>query len=431
MSLINLLYKITPSWIQERLKQNLNKSGVERYAKNTAWALAAKVLSVIISFFVTIYLVRYLGPEHYGNLSYAVSFVGIFSVISTLGIDNVLYRELIMYPEKRNEYLGTAFILKLAAGTLATIATVIGALFFSTDDVSKLIILILSGTFIFNAFYVVIYEFQANVEQKYPSLVSLAVVLILNILKVCVIAFDQGIIYIGAVLLLESILYAILFAYIRSIRYGKLSSWSFDKSTAISILKDSWPFIFIALFASIYARIDQVMLKHLIDSSAVGLYDAAVRIAEVWLFVPGIIASSLFPAILNAKKTSIYEYKKRLIFLTILLIIIAFIVAGLSTIISKTLIILLYGPDFLASAAIFSIYIWSGIFVSISVVLHYFLLAENKRKLIFLSSLGTMILNVCLNIILIPTLGITGAAWATLISYAILILPMFLILKIK
>lgn len=431
MSLTNLFYKITPSWVQERLKANINKSGIKRYAKNTAWALVAKILSVIISFFVTIYLVRYLGPEHYGNLSYAVSFVGIFSVISTLGIDNVLYRELIMYPEKRNEYLGTAFILKLTAGILATISTILGALFLSTDDVSKLIILILSGTFIFNAFYVVIYEFQANVEQKYPSLVSLAVVIILNILKIGVIVFDQGIIYIGFVLLLESILYAALFAYIRTKRYGKISSWSFNKGTATNILRDSWPFIFIALFASIYARIDQVMLKHLIDSSAVGLYDAAVRIAEVWLFLPGIIASSLFPAIINAKNSSIREYKKRLIFLTILLIIIAFIVAGLSTIISKTLIVLLYGPDFLASAAIFSIYIWSGIFVSISVVLHYFLLAENKRRLIFLSSLGTMILNVSLNIVLIPILGITGAAWATLISYAILILPIFLILKLK
>lgn len=426
-----LYYLIIPKWIQERLVEYWNNGGVKRYALNTAWALFAKIFSIIISFFVTIYLVRYLGPEHYGNLSYAVSFAGIFSVLSTLGIDNVLYRELILYPEKRNEYLGSAFILKISAGFIAGIATIIGAILFATDDVSKIIIIMLAGNFIFNAFNVVVYEFQAKVEQKYPSLVSLAVVIILNLLKICVIIFDQGILYVGLILLLESILYAVLFTYIRTKYYGSFRNWTFNKEIALAILRDSWPFIFIALFTSIYARIDQVMLKHLIDSASVGIYDAAVRIAEVWLFVPGIIASSLFPAIVNAKKTSLHEYKKRLITLTLFLAVTAGIIASLATLMSKQIILVLYGTAFTESIGIFSIYIWSGVFVSISLVLNYFLLAENKRKLIFYSSLGTMVINVILNIILIPSQGIIGAAWSTLISYIILILPIILILRLK
>ncbi|OGG66098.1 hypothetical protein A3I99_02030 [Candidatus Kaiserbacteria bacterium RIFCSPLOWO2_02_FULL_45_11b] len=425
------LQTVLPNWAYERLNEYLNSEGLRRYASNTAWALAAKIFSVIMSFFVTIYLVRYLGPENYGNLSYAVSFVGIFSVLSTLGIDNVLYRELIVYPEKRNEYLGSAFLLKLSAGFIACVFTIFGAIFFATDDVSQLIIIMLAATFIFNSFNVVIYEFQANVKQKYPSLVSLAVVFILNLLKLSVIALDQGIIYIGGILLLESVLYATFFIFIRIRHYGTFRDWTYNKTIAVSILRDSWPFIFIALFASVYARIDQVMLKHLIDSSAVGIYDAAVRIAEVWLFVPGIIASSLFPAIVNGKKTSVYEYKKRLLNLTIFLVIIAGALATFSSFIAKPLIHTLYGPAFIESAGVFTIYIWSGVFVSISLVLHYFLLAENKRKVIFFSSLGTMITNIALNVLLIPVYGITGAALATLISYAILILPIILIFKLK
>ncbi len=425
------LYVIFPKWAYARLIENWNGAGIKKYAANTAWALVAKVLSVLISFAVTIYLVRYLGPEHYGNLSYAVSFVGIFSVISSLGIDSVLYRELIMYPEKRNLYLGSAFILKLIAGFVASTITILSAFLFSVDDVSRFIIIILAGTLIFNALNVVIYEFQADVKQKYPSLVSLCVIFILNILKLWVIFSDQGILYIGVILLLESILYALLFAYIRVKYYGSLFKWRYDHKTALAILRDSWPFIFIALFTSIYARIDQVMLKHLIDSRAVGIYDAAVRIAEVWLFVPGIIASSLFPAILNGKKTTIFEYKKRLLTLTGFLVVLATIIAGLTSLIARPLMLAIYGPAFSESANVLLIYIWSGVFVSVSIVFQYFLLAENKRKIIFLSSLGTMILNVLLNMLLIPSFGITGAAFATLISYAILVVPIILILRLK
>ncbi len=420
-----------PAWISDRFLEYWHSTGMKRYASNTGWALATRVLSVLMSFFVTIYLVRYLGPENYGNLSYAISFVGIFSVISTLGIDNVLYRELIMYPERRNEYLGSALVLKLTAGIVASTATVLGAFVLAADDVSKVIILILAGTFIFNAFNVVVYEFQANVQQKYPSLVSLCVVFILNLLKLWVIAADQGILYIGAILLLESVLYATLFAYIRLRYYGSLFSWHYNQATALSILRDSWPFIFIALFASVYARIDQIMLKHLIDSTAVGIYDAAVRIAEVWLFIPGIIVSSLFPAIVNAKLTSPVEYKKRLLTLTAALVGVATLLAIVSSLVAKQLMFALYGPSFVGTAAVFSVYIWSGVFVSVSMVLHYFLLAENRRKIIFFSSLATMALNVVLNVILIPPYGVMGAASATLISYAILILPAILILRIK
>jgi len=429
--ILRLLYTLFPKWVYARLTENWDSAGIKKYTANTAWALIARVSSILISFLVTIYLVRYLGPENYGNLSYALSFVGIFSVISTLGIDNVLYRELIVYPEKRNTYLGSAFILKLIAGCIACILTIAGGFLLAIDDVSQLIIIILAFTFIFNSFNVVVYEFQANVQQKYPSLVSLYVVIILNILKINIIFFDQGILYIGFILLLESILYAMLFAYIRFRHYGTFRHWNFDKSTALSILRDSWPFIFIALFVSIYSRIDQVMLKHLIDSSAVGIYDAAVRIAEVWLFVPGIIASSLFPAILNGKKTNVHEYKKRLITLLGLLVAFALVPALLALLVAQPLMTAIYGPAFSTSAGVFSIYVWSGVFVSISVVLQYFLLAENKRKIIFFSAFGTMILNVILNILLIPTFGVAGAAWATLISYIVLVFPVILIFKIK
>jgi len=430
-TLNNLSKKILPPWIYDKLIGRWDSAGLKRYTTNTLWALIVRTINTVAAFFVTIYLVRYLGPENYGQLSYAISFVGLFSIIASLGLDNILYRDLIKYPEKRNEYLGSAFILKLLSGILATGLTVIFALLLSEDDVSRMVIFILASTFIFNAFNIIGYEYQANVAQKYTSIITLIVSLSLNILKLIVIFLGQGIVYIGLVLLLEAVLYATLLIYIRTHHYGKISAWRFDKIIAIQLLKDCWPFIFIAAFTTIYVRIDQVMLKPLVDSSAVGLYDAAVRIAEVWLFIPAIIASSLFPAIVNAKSVGVHEYKKRLIGLSGFMVLLGVLVALPLSILAEPLMVLLYGPAFTASAAVFVIYVWAGIWASLDIVTRFFLIAENRKVLIFVTSFLTAILNILLNLYLIPKYGIIGAAWSTFISYTLLALPFIFIVRLK
>jgi len=425
-----LTQKILPAWLYILLIGRWDIQGFKRYTENTIWAVVTRLISIIVSLIVTIYLVRYLGPANYGQLSYALSFIGIFGIIAGFGIDNVLYRELIEHPTRRNEYLGTAFILKLIAGVLAAALTIIFALLISPEEVSQIIIFILAGTFIFQAFNIIQHEFQANVAQKYLSLVTLAVLLILNVLKVAVIFFGKGVLYIGVILLFEAILYAILYIYIRSKHYGSLLNWSFDNTIASKLLRDSWPFIFITAFSTIYYRIDQVMLMYFLDATAVGLYDAAVRLSEVWIFFPTIFAATFFPAIVNARKTNPREYKKRLIALFGLVTVTSTIIASIVAIFSKPLINLVYGEAYLASTLVLEIYIWSSIFTCLGITVHYFLTAENMKKTLFFSSCGVMVVNVVLNILLIPTYGIVGAAFATLMSYAILTLPAVLIFKI-
>ncbi len=170
-----------------RLKSNL---GFKKYFVNTGWSLLAKIVSLVISFFVTVYMVRYLGPENYGQLSYAISFVSIFSIIATLGIDTILYRDLVTHPEKTSELMGTSLGLKLIAGILASLLAIISAIILSPKDISFYLIILISFTFIFNSFNIIAYEFQAHVQQKYPALISLITVITLNILKLLVFYFD-------------------------------------------------------------------------------------------------------------------------------------------------------------------------------------------------------------------------------------------------
>lgn len=419
----------TFSW--NYIKEKWQHAGFQKYFKNMGWMFSARIASMAISFIATAYIARHLGPTNYGQLSYALSFVGLFGFLAALGIDQVLYRDLIKYPEKRNEYLGSAMALKIIASVITIIVCIVSAIIWSPRDVSLFLIFLISLTFAFNSFQIIGYEFQADAKTKYPSIVSLLVVFTLNILKILVIVFGNGVIYLASIVLLEPILYMIGLVYFRVRIYGNIRNWRFKKEIAVSLLKDSSPLIFSSAFAAIYARIDQVMIKNMMNTESVGLYDAAVRISEVWYFIPSIIVGSLFPAILNTKKISDKLYYERIRKLFIVVLIIAIGTSLLTTLFSKELVHIIFGAGFIGAVTVLQIYVWSNVWAALNNLTNFLLIAENLRKVILISSLLGMITNVVLNIYLIPIYGMVGAAFATLFSYGMPFLVVILVQKTR
>lgn len=403
-----------------KLKQKFNEDGFQKYFKNTSWLLMSRILSMVISFITTAFIARNLGPTNYGQLSYATSFVAIFSFIASLGLDNILYRDLLKNRDRGAEILGSALAIKLLASLLTAILIITSAIIFTTDDVSKILIFILAFTFTFNAFTVVNNEFQIRVLSKYSSIITIAVTLILNILKVIVIALHKGVIYLAVILFLETVLYAsfYLFAY-KKVLGGSILKWKFNTTIALGLLRDSLPLIFSYAFAIIYARVDQVLIKHMIDARAVGIYDSAVRIAEVWYFVPGIIISSLTPAIVNANMVSEQSYNARLKKLIYFMVFVTIFVGITVTIFAPFIMNVIYGNEFMEGVKILQIYVWSGLPVALGTLSVIFLIVEKNGKYVFYSTFIPMVTNIILNILWIPTYGIVGSAYATLISYSL------------
>lgn len=393
------------------------------------WMFFAKIGSMAVSFFATMIVARHLGPTNYGQLSYAISFVGLFSFIAALGIDQILYRDLVKYPEKRNEYIGSALVLRMVASAVAFVLCIITAFIMSENDISLLLIFIVSLSFVFSTFLLTTYEFQATVQQKYPSILALAVTILLNILKILVILSGKGVIYLAFIIVLEPILYTAGYLYFRVKVFGTMKHWRFDKVIAVAIVKDSFPLIFASAFFIIYARIDQVMIKNMMDATSVGLYSAAVSISEIWYFIPHIITASLFPAIVNAKKVSegLYYARIRKLFLVVLLV--SFIVCLPTTLLSESIILLIFGGEFLGANVALQIYVWSNIGGILTSLVHQILITENLTKAISITSFFGMAANIILNFFLIPKYGIAGAATASMISYIVPILSLLCIKK--
>jgi O-antigen/teichoic acid export membrane protein len=181
-------------------------------------------------------------------------------------------------------------------------------------------------------------------------------------------------------------------------------------------MRDAWPLIFAGMVVSVYMKIDQVMLKEMLNTKAVGVYAAAVKLCEAWYFVPTAVIASLFPAVIEARKKSEPLYEERVQKLYDLMVWGSVAVALPTTLFADWIILILFGADFQEAAVVLRIYIWAGVFVSLGVASSKWLVAENlQRYSFYITALGA-VLNISCNYWLIPIYGIKGAALATIVA---------------
>ena len=391
--------------------------GFRKYFANTSWLMVERILRMGVSLFVGIYVARYLGPERYGFLSYANSFVGIFLAFATLGLDEIVVRELVKSPEQREIILGSSFFLKLV-GTLLMWMAILAAVPFTENDLkANILITIIAFGAVFQAFNVIDFNFQAKVKSKYVVHAQFVQLIVSSIVKIILVVNESPLIWFASVYCLDAIVLAGGLVFVYFYNGENIFCWKWSFETSKYLLHDSWPLILAGVVVSIYMKIDQVMIKEMLGAKEVGLYAAAVKLSEAWYFLPMAITSSLFPAIINAKIYQKEDYFQRLQKLYDLMVWIAVAIALPTAILSPWIVELLYGNEYLESSSVLIIHIWSGIFVFLGVASSKYLLAENYIKKTFYRTFVGALLNIIMNYYLIGIMGIEGAALSTFASH--------------
>lgn len=422
-------YDSTVNFFADTLTESSSKEGFFRYFRNTGWLFAGRMSGLIVSFFVGAYVARYLGPAQYGLLSYAVSFTGLFAVFASFGIDSILSRELVSNPEKKNELMGSGFFIKII-GSIFSIALIVITLFFlKADLLTNTLILISALSFIAGAFGIIDIYFQSQVLAKNTVRIQIISLIITTILKLLFIYLQLGLIYFISVYFIDGLIIAIGLIFTYKKRGLHITNWHIDKSIVSMLIRSSWPLILSGMAITVYLRIDQVMIKNILGNEVNGLYSVVVKLSEIWDFIPWIICTSIFPAIINAKTTSVGIYKKRLKSLYILFILISFSISIFIFLFSNPIIKILFGESYMGASSVLRIYVWSSIPIFLGMAVGNYLIAEDLIKINIWSTIGGAILNVILNIILIPRYGINGAAIATLISYSFVIILIVILIK--
>jgi O-antigen/teichoic acid export membrane protein len=405
--------------ILKKIVQLKHHSGFRKYFANTSWLLAERALRMAVSLFVGIYVARYLGPERFGLLSYALSFVWLFSALASFGLEDILVRELVRRPEQRNNLLGTVFWLKVCGSVVMGTAIAAVLLFKAESQQTYWLIAIIALGFLFQATNVVEFYFQAQVQSKFTVRAQAFQLLVTSIFKIYLVWNQAELIWFAFALMLDQAVVAVLFLIMYRWKIEWFPFFSFTWTQAKKLMRDAWPLIFAGMVVSVYMKIDQVMLKEMLNTKAVGVYAAAVKLCEAWYFVPTAVIASLFPAVIEARKKSEPLYEERVQKLYDLMVWGSVAVALPTTLLADWIILILYGADFQEAAVVLRIYIWAGVFVSLGVASSKWLVAENlQRYSFYITALGA-VLNISCNFWLIPIYGIKGAVFATLISYFI------------
>lgn len=403
----------------DRLKLKITSSGFQRYLKNTSWLMLGNVFQMAVGLFVGIYVARYLGPESFGLLNYSLAYVGLFSSVAGMGLDSIVVRELNKKPEQKNELLGTSAGLKLFGVGLMWVC-ILGSVQFSThDEFTNILISIIALSSFFQVFNVIDFNFQAEVKSKYVVIVQILQLVLSSIVKLYLVWNESPLIWFVVVILFDASILSLGLIWFYYRKVGQLFLWKMKTTLAMTLMKDAWPLILAGVAVSLYMRIDQVMIAEMLDVKSVGEYAVAVKLSEVWNFIPMVVCASLLPALGNAKARDERLYIKRLQYLYDLMIWIVLPIAVFMTFFSTDLIVFLYGDAYEAAGPILSIYVWAGLATFLGIASSQFLTIENLLRLSMYRTLMGLVVNVGLNYILIPMYGIAGAAISTLISYFI------------
>jgi len=396
--------------------KGFDEEAFNKYFKNTGWLMFGKILSMIIAFMIA----RHLKAANFGDLSFADAFTTIVAAVAALGLDSFIIREIIVEPEKRDEILGTSLLLRLGVSILLIPITIGIYLFFhhyAEQPGASLtwIIVILSFGSLFKSFNIIDSYFQSQVASKYVVQVQNVCVILSAVVKMLLVFFNMPLIYFAISLTFDSLILAGGLVYMFHKKGLSLSKFTFSRNRAMGLLKKSFPLILSAVMVSIYMKIDTVMLKSE-GSIEVGIYNAAAKISEAWFFIPMAIVTSVFPAIIHARKTDLPRYNKRLGNLYDLLVYISLPAAVFISFFGSDIIHILYGNTFDGAGPMLSIHIWSGIFVFLGMASSQYLLAEGYTMISFQRTATGAVANILLNLWLIPLYGGVGASIATLIA---------------
>ncbi len=392
------------------------------------WLLGGKIVNMILSFFVSLATARYLGPDNFGSINYVAAYVSFFSSITSLGLSVIVIKEISMGKEDDNEVIWTGILMRFLTAVFSTIAVI--ALVSITDKSDPLMVKIAileSIAILASAFDTFMYWFQGKLLGKYTSIASVVAYIGMSLYRIYLLANNADILWFAFATSVDTLLLSLILmlCYVRENGFHPKVSVRLGKS----LMKQSYHYMISGLIAILYSKIDQIMLKQMLDTYSVGLYTAALTIAGLWGMIPSAFIQSVSPILYkNAEENRGMFYKRlRQSYAGIWLLNICWSL-GVS-IFSYWVIYLLYGKAYLGARGALVIVVWYTGITSIGSLTQVYLATENKNKYVNYFALAGLVTDVILNALLIPRMGILGAAIATLVTYTVIHIVMPLAIK--
>jgi O-antigen/teichoic acid export membrane protein len=362
------------------------------------------------------YTAQYLGAEGFGTISLALSLTGIFVILADMGLGSLMIREIAQDKSLTDKYISNILLMKILLTFLMIGAIALTVNLKGDSELVKIVIYLITLSTIVNVFNgVFISIFQANEKVEY-----LAINIILNSVLMITgtiigITYQLNILYFASIYIIANIIGLVysINVYVWKFSLPKIDiDLNFWKPT----LLEAWPFGFTALFATIYFYIDSVILSFMVNNEVVGWYNAAYRLIIVLLFIPTVLNVVIFPVMSQLYKSSKdslkFAYEKYFQYMVMIGIPIG---VGV-TLLANKIILLIFGAAYTNSIIALQILVWAAVIIFISGAFARLLEASNKQLTLTKITAICAVINIVLNLLLIPKFTYIAASATTVLT---------------
>jgi O-antigen/teichoic acid export membrane protein len=392
-----------------------------RVVKNTSYMLSAQLTTVVIGLVTSVLTARYLGANGLGILSFALAFTVIFSVVVDFGLGTLTAREVSRSHELASKYLTNVITMRLCLGGMyiVLIALLVNVMGYPQQTV--LITYVIAVSVVINSVAgTVSAMFQAFQELQYVAIGSLLNSVMLFVIIVTAIALRISVTGFAFVYVIASAitLMYLCIAYAHRFKWERPQvDWAFWRTT----LKEAWPIAALALSVMIYFRIDVVILSLFKGAAEIGLYTVAYTASEATIILPSMFMASLFPLVSQMHERSRHSFADACAKAMKYMLFVGLPMAFTVTLWARPVVTLFYGSAFSGSAVALQIIIWSAAAMYVGVILGSTFVSANLQSLSMKLTVGAVVFNVALNLLVIPRYGYLGASATTVATETFLV----------
>lgn len=399
---------------------------LKRFAANTGWLVAQNVFQYMLSAIIGILAARYMGPSNYGILGYGAAMMALFSPFCTLGINDVLIPCMVDEPDDTGKLIGTALVMRLVSTALSIGAMLLLVAIMKPNNKLMLVVTALQSLqLIIQTCDVFRLWFQMKLMSKYTAIGSVVGNIACSVWRVALLKKGASVEWFAltsVIQMLANYLFVLpMFAKLSKIRIG------FSKEAMRRLWNRSYQLILAGLTIVLANRVGAVILSNMLGDTPLGVYNAALNIAMMWVFVPQAFIDSATPILMQTNKDNPDQFWPRyqVLMMTVLAIC---VLAGCGIfVLAPWIVDFLYGPTYAASAPLLRVLGWIGVFTSIGTARNIWTLAKNKQKYVKYFCMVSAATSIVLNICLIKLWGAMGAAVSIVLVNVVqsLISPLF------
>ncbi len=386
-----------------------------RIASNIAVQLTTRAIAIVVSIVTISLTARTLDPGGFGVLTSMTAYVGLFGILTDLGLTTAALQRMAAEPERESEWLGALVALRLLISlVVALVCAVSIPLLLSNSHHGHLVGLLTSVGILYSTPQALMAVFQSRLRPGLElaftvlqSLLWLAIVIVLASQHASVVAFAAA--SVGLLLVIGT-------AQALTTRHLVHIAWRRGRRLWRTLVRRAVPLGIAGVLITVYYQIDAVLLLQLAGPHEAGIYGAAYRFLAPLTLVPAAVMASFFPVLSAVHRADPQRVRQLVQSCADLMGVISLPIFALMAVLSAPIVHLLYGPGYSRSAGLLPILMIAFISICFGTLAGFMApILELQWRLALYSGIGALA-NVVLNLILIPPYGAYGSAWATVVT---------------